>query len=178
MSEATYLLSMMILKISLGIFFARIVVKKSHFALIYVAVGINIISSLAAFFYCIFRCGANLDNYAIQQLTMKCTPQKLDLFMAYQSGKSVRTHCPFSKTYMMHEATFNTLTDFVFLLLPMTILWNANMGRKSKVSVGLILCIAALSVALLSSSFMTRKANVGQGLHMFYYSIPLCFWSH
>lgn len=84
-----YIMAMMTIKISLGIFFARIVVKRWHFGLIYGAVGINIFSSAAAFFYCLFRCGVNINQYVLQQLNDKCTPHKLDLFMAFQQGRSL-----------------------------------------------------------------------------------------
>lgn len=81
-----YVLAMMTLKISLGIFYARIVVKNWHFGTIYVTVGVSIFSSAAAFFHCIFRCGPSLNDYVLQQRAGKCTPLKLDLFMAYQQG--------------------------------------------------------------------------------------------
>ncbi|KAL6706069.1 hypothetical protein ACN47E_006171 [Coniothyrium glycines] len=125
-SEAMYVVAMMTLKISLGIFYARIVVKTWQLAVIYTTVGINIFSSLASFFYCLFRCGPNLNMYVLQQLAYKCTPHKFDLFMAYQ------------------QAAFNTLTDLMFFLLPFCILWNSNMDRRTKISVGFILCLAAL----------------------------------
>ncbi|KAF1831671.1 hypothetical protein BDW02DRAFT_40534 [Decorospora gaudefroyi] len=125
-SEACYVLTMMVLKISLGIFFARIVVQRWHLMSIYVTVGVNIFSSAAAFFYVFFRCGANLDKYVVHQLAGRCTPHRLDLFMAYQ------------------QAAFTTLTDLLFLTLPVLILWNANMDRRSKISIGFILCLAAL----------------------------------
>lgn len=114
------------LKVSLGIFFARIVVKPWQIGIIYVNVGFNVFSSAAAFFYCLFRCGPNLDNYVLQQLADECTPQTLDRFVAYQ------------------QAAVTTLTDLVFLILPVIILWNANMNRQSKISVGFILSLAAL----------------------------------
>jgi hypothetical protein len=43
-------------------------------------------------------------------------------------------------------AAFSTLTDLVFLILPILILWHANMDRRSKFSVGFVLCLAALYV--------------------------------
>lgn len=79
-------MAMMVLKISLGIFFARIIIMRWQFLLIYTTVGINIFSSAAAFFYSLFRCGPNLNDYVFQQLSHKCTPQPLDRFMAYQQG--------------------------------------------------------------------------------------------
>ncbi|UPX16661.1 uncharacterized protein EKO05_0007050 [Ascochyta rabiei] len=116
---------MMTVKISLGIFFARIVVAQWHLMLIYVTIGVNIVSSAAAFFYCILRCGPDVDRYVLQQLQNKCTSRGLDRFIAYQS------------------ATFSTLTDLVFFVLPIVVIWNSNMDRKSKFSVGFILCLAA-----------------------------------
>jgi len=127
-SEATYIMAMMMLKISLGIFFARIVVKPWQIGIIYVNVGVNIFSSAAAFFYCLFRCGSNIEKYVEQQMSNRCTPQALDRFVAYQ------------------QAAFTTLTDVVFVALPVLILWNANMSRRSKFSVGFILCLATLFV--------------------------------
>ncbi|KAF2997981.1 hypothetical protein E8E13_006669 [Curvularia kusanoi] len=124
-SEATYLIAMMTVKISLGIFFARIVIAPWHIRVIYVTIGVNICSSVAAFFYCILRCGPNVDEYALSQLKHQCTSKPLDMFMAYQS------------------ATFSTLTDIVFVVLPIVVIWNANMNQRSKLSVGFILCLAA-----------------------------------
>lgn len=86
MSETTYLIAMMTVKISLGIFFARIVVAPWHMRIIYLTVGVNMCSSVAAFFYCILRCGPNVHEYALLQLKDQCTPRGLDQFMAYQSG--------------------------------------------------------------------------------------------
>jgi len=157
-SETTYVLSMMVLKISLGIFFARIVIQSWHLMLIYVTVGINILSSLAAFFYCIFRCGANLDDYVLQQLRMKCTSKKLDLFMAYQS------------------ASFNTLTDLVFLLLPMSILWSSTMDHRSKFSVGFILCIATLG-CICSMVRFRYVSGLTEVVDFFWNAVNISLWS-
>lgn len=138
-------MAMMTIKISLGIFFARIVVASWHIMLIYVTIGVNVLSSAVAFFYCIFRCGPNLDRYLLQQLKKQCTSRGLDRFMAYQSGKiffSTASLVPGHVTDMI-IATFSTLTDLVFVVLPIVVLWNANMDRRSKFSVGFILCLAA-----------------------------------
>lgn len=78
---------MMILKISLGIFFARIVAKRWQIIIIWTTVGINIVSSFSAFVYVILRCGPDIDVYMIRQLSKQCTPEKLDVFMSYQQGK-------------------------------------------------------------------------------------------
>ncbi|KAF2194861.1 hypothetical protein K469DRAFT_726006 [Zopfia rhizophila CBS 207.26] len=124
--EATYIITVMILKVSLGIFFARIVVKPWQLWTIYINVAVNIVSSMVSFFYVIFRCGANLDVYVYRQLANECAPRPLDRFFAYQ------------------QASFTTLTDCIFASFPIFILWNASMDIRSKISVGFILSLAAL----------------------------------
>jgi hypothetical protein len=126
MGEATYLITIMTLKISLGIFFARIVVAPWQLMTIYVTMGVNVLSSAASFFYVLLRCGPDLDIYVQKQLYNNCTPRALDRFFAFQ------------------QASFTTATDLVFIILPVFILWNASMDIRSKLSVGFILSLAAL----------------------------------
>lgn len=116
----------MTLKISLGVFFSRIVVKTWQLWTIYITVTVNVLSSAASFFYALFRCGANLDIYVYRQLANQCTPRGLDRFFAYQ------------------QASVTTLTDCVFAILPVFILWNASMDARTKISVGFILSLGAL----------------------------------
>jgi hypothetical protein len=116
----------MMLKISLGIFFARIVVLPWQLRTIYTTVAVNVISSAASFFYVLLRCGPDLDGYVYKQFSGNCAPRGLDRFVAYQ------------------QAAFTTVTDLVFAILPIFILWNAHMSVRSKVSVGLILSLAGL----------------------------------
>ena len=85
-SEACYIITIMIVKISLAIFFIRIIVKRCHLIFVYVTVGVNIISSASAFVYCFFRCGPRLDQYVMNQLMNNCASREFDLFMAYQQG--------------------------------------------------------------------------------------------
>ncbi|KAI4636764.1 hypothetical protein J4E93_010989 [Alternaria ventricosa] len=117
--ETGYLMAIMLVKISLAIFFSRIVVRRSHFIIIYVTVAANIVSSMSAFFYVIFRCGPNLEKYAVNEIIGRCQSRQVDYFFAYQQ-------------------------DVVFFLLPIPILWYANMDLRHKFSVGFILSLAAL----------------------------------
>ncbi|KAL5445582.1 hypothetical protein PMIN06_008022 [Paraphaeosphaeria minitans] len=63
-SEATYIATVMMLKISVGILFARIVVQRWQLVVIYTTIVISCISASASFFYCLFRCGPDLDEPA------------------------------------------------------------------------------------------------------------------
>ena len=116
----------MVLKISLGIFFARIMVKRWQLIVVYTIVTISSVSSTSAFFYCLLRCGPDMDQYVLRQLQNVCTPRGLDRFFAYQ------------------QATFTLLTDCVFVLLPIPLLWSTNMRIEAKLLVGFILSLAAL----------------------------------
>ncbi|KAF2641903.1 hypothetical protein P280DRAFT_548514 [Massarina eburnea CBS 473.64] len=126
LSESTYIITVLVLKISLAIFFMRIVVEQWHRFLIYATISVSAISSLSAFFYAIFRCGPDVSHYASLQLQNKCTGRAPDRFVAYQ------------------QAAFAFLTDCIFVVLPIMLLWNANMQRRSKILVGLILTLATL----------------------------------
>lgn len=126
--EASYLATIMVLKISLGIFFGRIVVVPWHLRVIYITVIVSILSNASAFVYVLLRCGPDLDQYLYVQIQDKCTPRTLDNFFAYQ------------------QAALTTLTDLVFAALPFFILWNTNMDLRSKISVGFILSLAGLYV--------------------------------
>ena len=116
----------MVLKISIGIFFARIMVKRWQFIVVYTTVAISCLSATAALFYCLFRCGPDLDQYVVRQLFNACTPRGLDRFFAYE------------------HASFTLLTDCVFVLLPIALLWNTSMRIEAKFSVGFILSLATL----------------------------------
>lgn len=124
--EDTYIVTLCILKISLGIFFNRIIVVHWHRYLIYGIVALSTLQSLANFFFIIFRCGPIPGHYLIMQLEGKCAPRWLNLLFLY-----------------MHAAV-TTITDWVFAILPVCILWGTKMDIRSKLSVGFILTLGAL----------------------------------
>lgn len=117
---------MMSLKISLGIFLVRVIVEDWQRWVIYVTVSINIVSSVATFFYVLLRCGTPAKLAIIKQLQSQCAPRALDLFFGYQ------------------QASLTTLTDFIFATLPIFILWRSTMGTRIKVVTAFILALGAL----------------------------------
>ncbi|KAL1801076.1 hypothetical protein ACET3X_001418 [Alternaria dauci] len=148
----------MIVKISLAIFFVRIIVRRCYLILVYVTVSVNIISSTTAFFYSLFRCGPSLDKYVINQMMGKCAPRELDSFIAYQ------------------QAAFSTFTDFVFLLLPIPILWYANMDLRSKISVGFALCLATMGCICSGIRFRYIEGLM-QSDDFFWNAVNISIWS-
>ena len=118
--EATYLQTVLWLKLSLGFFFLRIVNQKwqKHFCY-----GIMIFSTLVNItdtFYVIFMCG-DPHFFLKRYITGQCTSHKANLGVLF-------TH-----------AGTTTLTDLMFAVLPIFVLWHVQMNRRKKLSVGFIL---------------------------------------
>lgn len=115
---------MIFFKISLGVFLLRIVIRPWHTVFIYVVMAISTSIGLAYFFFAIWQCG-NPNKILENKLTGHCQPASVQLGMAY-------TH-----------AAVQAFTDWSFASLPVVIMWNANMDRRSKVSVAFILMLGA-----------------------------------
>ncbi|PVH99654.1 hypothetical protein DM02DRAFT_528532 [Periconia macrospinosa] len=157
-SEATYILTILTVKISLGIFFMRIVVQAWHTKLIYTTIAIATVSSVTTFFYCIFRCGSNVSNYVVNQLKDKCMNRITDRFFAYQ------------------HAAVGLLTDCVFVMLPVSLLWKINMERRSKILAGVILSVATLGC--ICSAIRFRYVDGLTEVHDFFWATTnISIWS-
>lgn len=124
--QDTYIVTLCILKISLGIFFIRIIITPWQRYIVYGIVALSTLQSLANFFFIIFRCGSSPGHYLIMQLEGKCAPRWLNLLFLY-----------------MHAAV-TTITDWIFATLPVCILWDSTMDIRSRLSVGFILALGAL----------------------------------
>ncbi|USP74792.1 hypothetical protein yc1106_02066 [Curvularia clavata] len=157
-AESSYVLAMMFIKISIAIFFARIIAKRQHMIIIYVAIAITVVSSVSTYLYCFLRCGPDLDEYLVRQLTDDCAPVHLDLFMAYQ------------------QAAFNTLTDVIFVAMPVVVLWNASMDRRAKVSAGFVLIIATLGAicSMIRFKYVEGVLKIGD---FFWHAVNISMWS-
>jgi hypothetical protein len=116
---------MVVLKISLGIFFRRIVVRRSQIWTIYCTIGFVCLMGTANLFFVIFRCG-NPNGYFIAVLKGTCVPLKPTRFMLYMN------------------AAVSTASDFIFATLPIVLLRNANMDKRTKASVAFILLLALM----------------------------------
>lgn len=111
------------LKLSLGTFFLRIITSPWQRGVVYTVMVAATFANLTESFYLIFMCG-NPHSFLEKILLDKCAPTISMAFVAYG------------------QATVNTLTDITLALLPISILWKANMKRGQKITVGLILTLA------------------------------------
>jgi hypothetical protein len=120
---------MMTLKISLALFFLRIMVQTWQRRIVIGAVTLSTIFSIAYFFFVIFQCGAPTSpiGFVIKKLSGKgCVNPNTILAISYA------------------HAAIQTITDLIFAMLPIAILRGSNMTKREKVTVFFILALGAL----------------------------------
>jgi len=120
---SVYAWAMIMLKLSLGSFFLRIITSQWQRAVVYTVMVAATVANLIECFYLIFMCG-DPRTFTENIILNKCTPEISMAFVAYGQN------------------TVNTLTDIILALLPIPILWQTNMKRTQKWTVGLILTLA------------------------------------
>lgn len=118
--DALYILTTALFKISLAIFFLRIVVISWQRHLIYIATGIYTIYSTVFILIITFRCGTPSD-LLINAFKGRCISDAAIMPLVYTSG------------------VLNAAVDWIFAVFPVLILWNSNMPRKAKISAGVLL---------------------------------------
>ncbi|KAF2230085.1 hypothetical protein EV356DRAFT_454598 [Viridothelium virens] len=123
--ESFYILSMVFFKISLGTFLLRLVIRRWHTIFIYAFMTLSTIYGIVYFFFALFQCG-NPTKILENKLAGRCQPASVQLGMGY-------TH-----------VAVQALVDWAFATLPVVIMWNANMNRRSKFSVAFILMLGAI----------------------------------
>ena len=155
--EIFYLVTIIFLKLSLGVFFLRICVKKWQKYFIYCVMIFNTFINIFDAFFLTFMCGKP-GNFLLAGLEGKCLPNKVLVGVAYQQG------------------AVTTSTDFIYALLPITILWNANMDRRTK-----SVCIFVLSLGAFGSicSCVRFKYLDGLGIspEFFWNAANISIWS-
>jgi hypothetical protein len=124
--NSLYVLTTILFKISLAIFFLRIVVAQWQRRLIIISTAIFTAWSLAYMFITTFRCGLP-KNILLNTARGKCIATSAVSPLLYVSGIS------------------NALMDIMFALLPTTVLWNSQMPIKTKISCCILLSMGGLS---------------------------------
>jgi hypothetical protein len=126
--EVFYIITMMILKISIGIFFLRIAYRPWHKRIVYVAVGFSTVFSVAYVFVSIFQCGyfTSALVFFLKRLADQCISRTSNFALALTVG------------------VITTLTDLSFAILPFAVLHKATITKREKATVGFILTLAAM----------------------------------
>jgi hypothetical protein len=118
---------MMTLKISLAVFFLRIIVRRWQRLAIYTTISISTGFSIAYFFFTIFQCGyfTSPVQFFVKKLSGECVSRASIIGMNF-------TH-----------AGVMTLTDWPFVILPLSLLRRSLLKRKEKFVVGFLLMLGA-----------------------------------
>jgi hypothetical protein len=133
MSEVFYVLTTTLLKVSLGLFFLRVLTKKWQKTLFHVILAISVVFGILYVFVSIFQCGDPTKLADSFFGSKKCLPRGLLLGSGYIYG------------------TINVLADWTFVLIPIVVLLDSEMDRRSKISVSIVMGLGA--VGSISSIF-------------------------
>lgn len=126
LSEVFYILTTTFLKISLGLFFLRLLTQRWQRHIFYTILYISAIYGFFYFLVTIFQCG-NPSKLADTLLgSKKCAPNWFILSTGYLYG------------------IVNIVADWTFTLIPIVILLDSDMDRRSKISVGIVMGFAAI----------------------------------
>lgn len=121
-----YVVTIIALKISLGLFMKRITTKNWQNYVIYSVIAVTCLSGGMSIGFGILRCG-NPNNFNGSNLERQCWGgTEAILAFAYQQG------------------TVTTLTDLILTILPVSILRKSKMDLKSKIYLGIILLLGCL----------------------------------
>jgi hypothetical protein len=128
LSEVFYILTTTFLKISLGLFFLRVLTKKWQRLLFKVILTIGGVYGLFYLFIVLFQCGdpAHIADNVFAGSKNRCLPEMIRLTCGYIYG------------------VINVLSDWTFVLIPITVLMDSDLDRRSKMSVSMVMALGAL----------------------------------
>ncbi|KAH9214248.1 hypothetical protein DL95DRAFT_389702 [Leptodontidium sp. 2 PMI_412] len=127
-SELIYIVTSLLIRLSIGFFLLRICNLRGHIWAIRITMGSMILASIMYFGFMVFQCKP--IPYFWLRFTDgqgSCFPVKLvtDLTIVF--------------------SVFSAASDLVFGILPIFVIWNLNMNRKTKVIVGGLLTLGILA---------------------------------
>src|ERR1700748_1653731 len=116
---------MIFVKLSLGMFFLRIIVQKQLRWIVYAAMTLSTVYNLFTSFWDIGVCG-NPTNYLENLLKGNCVPKNAQIALTYIHG------------------VVNTLTDIMFGCLPFLIMRHSSLPRNIKIYVCCLLVLTTV----------------------------------
>jgi hypothetical protein len=121
---------MVIIKISLGIFYLRIVVTRWQQVTVYVTVGIAALYGTYYFFAILFACGLP-SKFLLNTLEGHCVGSREARF-----------------AINMTAGVINAVTDFVLAILPISLIRKASMPLPDKIAASMVLLLGCLGGAI------------------------------
>jgi hypothetical protein len=119
---------MMFIKLSIAIFLMRIAVQQRYIWILRVSVVIVAIWSTPIFFYTIFQCTPVQAQWDYTILDKHCVSSESFVAAAYSIS------------------VMSILTDWLYALLPIPMIWSIQMSIQKKVTVAFLLGLGILYV--------------------------------
>ena len=118
----------MALKLSLAVFFLRVLQAQWQRWLIVAAVSISTVFGIAYFFFAVFQCGfvTSIQIFILKMVTGQCADRNVGVAMNY--------------TY----AILGTISDWTCGLVPIFLLVNSNMPKRAKIMVCCLMAFASM----------------------------------
>ncbi|KAJ0388188.1 hypothetical protein COL922a_000819 [Colletotrichum nupharicola] len=126
LATATYVLNMLFIKLSIGFFLLRLSTSMVYNWIIYVSLAIITVWSTVIFFWNIFQCSQVEAQWDYTILNSQCVSPKAVVAAAYSI--SVMT----------------ILSDWLYALIPIPLIWNVKMSKQAKATVIVILGLGIL----------------------------------
>ncbi|KAH6612945.1 hypothetical protein B0J18DRAFT_71249 [Chaetomium sp. MPI-SDFR-AT-0129] len=153
----TYAITMMLTKMSMALFFRRVIVERMHHWILMAASVLTILTCVVFFFACIFQCWPVSFWWDKYSQDGYCVPDKAVLALGFLFS------------------IINIVTDFTFALMPAWILSHLNMRRRVKVTLYLLMglgCIASAAVVARLPYLQYLSSP-----DFLYDTVPVAIWS-
>ncbi|KAI6818401.1 hypothetical protein KC367_g7767 [Hortaea werneckii] len=121
---STYILTTVLFKAALGLFYLRIVVSRRLQYVSYATMGVSMTFGIAYLFFTLFQCGSPHDLVE-KRIGGKCVSDKALLAVG------------------LSEGAVNASADWILGLLPIIPLYKANMPRPAKLSASFVILLGA-----------------------------------
>ena len=127
-AEIAYIISMIFIKLSLGVFFLRLAIKPRQIWFIKALIVISTINGVTYAGYGVFQCGnpGGQPELWVKIATSKCLPESYMLGFGY-------TH-----------AIVNAVTDALFVAFPIWFLRGSSNSRREKFMISGMLMLGAM----------------------------------
>ncbi|KAF5505162.1 hypothetical protein CGCS363_v004930 [Colletotrichum siamense] len=150
LATATYVLNMLFIKLSIGFFLLRLSTSKVYNWIIYVSLAIITVWSTVIFFWNIFQCSPVEAQWDYTILNSQCVSPNAVVAAAYSI--SVMT----------------ILSDWLYALIPIPLIWNVKMSKQAKATVIVILGLGIFAsiATLIRLKFLADLSDLSDILFM------------
>ncbi|CBX99486.1 hypothetical protein IAQ61_005261 [Plenodomus lingam] len=160
LSEVFYILTTTLLKVSLGLFFLRVLTAPWQTRIFHTLLSVSTMYGFVYALITIFQCG-NPSKVADSLLgSPKCLPGPTLLATGYLYG------------------SINVLADWTFVLIPISVLVGSDLDRKSKISVSMVMALGAVgSVSSIMRMVYLHGLALNGGKGLLPSSIKATIWA-